>query len=310
MNHVTDREGALFKVTWSNGKVGYSDLMPRPELGDLSLDQELENLKKFKMSSLVEQMIALANRDADFRSTGKNAFQDSKKVKNSYFISEVTSTDSSLFEKIRSQKFSTLMIDCGQNFEDEAEHVRRILRMTNFIVRLDFNAKADFSILERFMAKIEPGLKPRIEYIEDPMPFEPSSWAEATNLAPLAIETQYPHVQWDNPSLVPKIKTLVIRPSRFDIDKSIKNALQYNCKMVVTSSLEHPVSTAHASLVASDLMIKYPLLVSDHDCLYQTFYAPHSFSGYLTAQGPYLTTSPGLGIGFDAKFKALNWDPL
>lgn len=308
--YLKDREGALFRVSWPNGKVGYADLMPRPELGDLSLEQELLALKKLRMSPLIEQMIALAKRDADFRAADKNAFQESKKVKNNYFISEVTKTETSLLDSIKNQNFSTLMIDCGQNFDEEAEHVRRILRMTNFMVRLDFNGKADFSSFERFMTKIEPGLKPRIEYVEDPMPFDPEAWKEAARLAPLGIESQYSYVQWGRPELVPPIKTLVIRPSRIDHEKAVKNALQYNCKLVVTSSLEHPVSTAHASIIASDLITRYPLLVSDHDCLYQTFYAPHAFSGYLTSQGPYLTNSPGTGIGFDAKFKALSWDPL
>lgn len=310
LSYLREREGAILKVAWPNGKVGYADLMPKPELGDPTLEQELLALKKLKMSQRVEQMIALAKRDADYRTTGKNAFQESKKVKNNFFISEVTKTDSQLLDSIKKQNFSTVMIDCGQNFEEESDHVRRILRMTNFMVRLDFNGKADFSTFERFITKIEPGLKPRIEYVEDPMPFEPDAWKEASRLAPLGIENQYPLVQWEKPELVPNIKTMVIRPSRVDTEKAIKNALQYNCKIVVTSSLEHPVATAHASLIASDLMTRYPLLVSEHDCLYQTFYAPHAFSGFLASQGPYLTNSPGTGIGFDAKFKTLNWDPL
>lgn len=310
MSKIEVRSGAILKVTWPNGNSGYSDIMPRKELGDQDLQVHFENFKKGHLSDLMEQAIFLAKNDSAFRSLKKNAFDGTKKVKNNYFISNILGLDSTSLDGIKSQNFSSLLIDLGRDLEAESVAVRRLLRQSNLSVRLDFNAKADWSSFERFMTNIEPGLRARIEFIEDPIPYDPDSWKEAARLGPLGIESQLKFVDWSKPTKIPPIKVISIRPSRIDIEEAIHNAQSINAKMLITSSLEHPVSVAHATLVASDLMTRFPNQVLDHDCLYQNFFAPHLLSGSLMTMGPYIVTSKGTGIGFDRNFAALKWSAL
>jgi O-succinylbenzoate synthase len=212
--------------------------------------------------------------------------------------------------QIKDQNFTSIMVDCGQDWDAELHSVKKLLKHSGLMVRLDFNAKADFSIFERFMTNIEPSTRARIEYVEDPMPFEPESWRDASRLVSLGVESQYSQIPWDSPEKIPPIRALVIRPSRIDANLAVQRALANKMKIVITSSLEHPVSIAHASYLASRLTAKDPTVLSDHDCLYQTFFAPHTFSGTLNSQGPFLSSLDGYGIGFDLKFMTLQWTLL
>lgn len=307
---LAPRHGALIRVTWVGGRIGYSDLMPRSEFKEIGLDQELENLRKNKLSSLAEQMMALAKLDADVRTQGKNAFTGVKKVKNNYFITDITTVTTKQLDDIRDQGFSTLMIDIDTDLEGGTENVRRILRHGHFMVRIAMNSSGNFSSLERFMTVIEPGLRPRIEFMMDPFPFEPSAWREASQLVPLAIEREIPNVLWTSENL-PNLKAIGLRPSRMDTDLILRRALKCNAKVFVTSSFEHPVGVAHAGLVAADLVTRYPNMMMEHDCIPHLIYAPHSMSGVIRSQGPYLvSTDGGNGIGFDQKLNALPWTKL
>ena len=311
MTSLKNREGAIIKVTWPNGKFGYADLMPKPETGDPTLGEELANLKNFQLSPLVEQTIALAKRDAKLRDEKKNAFKGAKRVKNNYFLVEnLSNVTSVLLEQIKSQNYSSIKIDCGKDFEKECDIIRRILKLSNFLLRLDFNAKADFSTFERFVTNIEIGLRPRIEFILDPMPYDFEAWKDATKLAAVGIDSQYNHVSWGDPKTVPQMKYLAIRPSRIDVDAAIERAQQYNFKILVTSSLEHPISIAHASLIASDIVTANTANTWDHDCLYHGFYAPNEFSGSIRSQGPYLLETDGAGIGFENHLPKMTWTAL
>ena len=75
------RAGALFKVQWPNGNVGYSDIFPWPELGDEPLAQQISMLGKGQLTPLIEQSIWLAKKDAALRKTNTNAFKAAPKIK-------------------------------------------------------------------------------------------------------------------------------------------------------------------------------------------------------------------------------------
>jgi o-succinylbenzoate synthase len=310
LSRLIDRHGAILKITWPDGRLGYSSLMPREERQDAPFLEHLAEFKKGRISFLLEQSISMAKTDAKFRGQGKNAFDGAKKVRNNYFIPEPLKVDTKTMALIKDQNFVTLMIDVGQDLPAEVDAVRRILKMTKFLVRLNFNAKADWPSFERFMSVIEPGLKPRIEFVVDPMPYDQEAWKDASRFAPVAVDSQLSYIEWSEPKSLPQLKAIIIRPTVVDTEEMVKHALAMKCKLVVSSSFEHPIAVAHSTLIASDLNTRFPFQVLDHDCLYQNFYVPHAFSGLIATQGPFILSATGKGIGFSRQLQELDWKSI
>jgi O-succinylbenzoate synthase len=69
----SERSGALLKVEIADG-VGYSDLHPWQELGDLPLSDQLNSLKTSVPSKQAQRSLALAEFDRSARSKGISAF--------------------------------------------------------------------------------------------------------------------------------------------------------------------------------------------------------------------------------------------
>ena len=61
------RSGALLRVEFGDSLVGYADLHPWPELGDLSLKYQFELLTNNLASNLINQSIRFARIDAEHR---------------------------------------------------------------------------------------------------------------------------------------------------------------------------------------------------------------------------------------------------
>ena len=68
------RRGALLKVEWALGQIGYSDLHPWPEFGEQPLDVHLEQLSSMKFTRLTEISLEFNYIDREFRLLKRNAF--------------------------------------------------------------------------------------------------------------------------------------------------------------------------------------------------------------------------------------------
>jgi hypothetical protein len=75
----------------------------------------------------------------------------------------------------------------------------------------------------------------------------------------------------------------------------------------VTSSLDHPVGVAHASIVAGIIKKNTINRILDCGCYTTKLYKPNEFSIKIKDQGPYILNSPGMGIGFDDLLGGISW---
>lgn len=303
--------GALLKIQWPNGNEGFSDLHPWPELGDHDLETHLVALANGKISQLVEQAIWLAKKDASLRKSGKNAFVGAAKVKNHYLISDyITFTDSTMRD-LRSSGFTTIKIKVGRNIEEEAEFIKRMIKQNPVGIRLDFNAKIDFDKYEKFISYFALAEKARIEFIEDPIKWDLKAWTEARKLGvPLAVDFEIDKVDWEKLEAPLPFKVVIIKPTRQDVEKTVKLVNRFALKMVITSALDHPVGVAQALMVASELKKFYPNTLLECGCLTLRIYKPNEFSTRIQVQGPYLNAIAGTGIGFNDLLQKLDWQPV
>jgi len=301
------REGMLLRMQWPDQKIGFADLFPWPEFGDDPVDHHIEKLKQGHISGLLEQAIWLGRKDAILRSQNKNALTDSAKIKNHYLINDFTKMNDSLLSQIRSSGFSTIKVKMGRGWKEEIEWINKTLRDFPFTCRLDYNSKGEPAIFERMFSFLAPGLKQRIEFVEDPFPWDLDVWTDAAKIAPLALDQEYKNVNWEQIQGEPPFRVLVLKPARQDVEEVTQRASQKALKIVVTSSMDHPVGVAHAVRVAAELKKKYVTQVLECGCLTIKSYKPNEFSSSMIIQGPYITQIPGTGIGFDQIFQNLSW---
>lgn len=304
------REGALLKVQWPNGAIGYADIFPWPEFGDASLDEQIKALARGKLSNVVEQSIWLAKKDAVWRRDGKNIHSGAAKVKNHYLISDFMKFTDENMKEAKSAGFTTFKIKVGRAVDEEGKFVARFIKQNSMMVRLDFNAKSDFSEFERLMSHLGPAEKARVEYVEDPVPWDIEAWQEISELVPIAIDNESEHLDLEKFSEKPPFQIMILKPSRQDMEKAINFVNKFGLKMVVSSSLDHPVGIAHACAQASELKKFYPNRVLDCGCLSMRTYKPNEFSTQIQTTGPFLKDIRGSGIGFDDLFNRIEWTPV
>lgn len=305
---VKEREGALLKIEWPDGKTGYADLHPWPELGDAPLAAHLQDLAKGKISSLVEQSIWLARKDAQLRADKKNYFDEGVPLKNNFILSQVKGVVPGFLDEIKSEGFTSVKVKVGRDLQGEIGFLTH-LAAAGLAIRLDFNAIGSWQIFEKFMSQVPPTVRPFIEYIEDPFPYDEKSWSEAQKLAPIAVDNEFHKVRW-NRDEKPPFDVMVVKPARVDVDKAVEYCKKWNLKMTITSSMDHPVGVAHAVGVAMELKKLHGDMILDAGCMTHRLYQMDLFATELFTQGPYFAKGRGYGVGFDNILKALKWYPV
>lgn len=304
------RHGSLLKVQWPNGKQGYADLFPWPELGDLDLGTQLVAIKQGKLTTLAEQAIWLAKEDAKFRAEKKSFFAGSARIKNHFLISDISSISESAISGLRSAGFTTIKLKVGRRIEEETKFISRLVKQNPFVVRLDFNASVDFTTYKKFMTLLDLSERAKIEFVEDPIPWDYANWKEAATFAPLAMDQEIGKVDWESLNGRPPFKVLILKPARQDAEQAINLAVTNDLKICVTSALDHPVGVAHACHIASEIKAKHPSALLDCGFLSLRSYKPNEFSARVLVAGPYLNGINGTGVGFDDLLEQREWTPI
>lgn len=308
VSEAAAREGALFKIEWSDGLTGYGDLHPWTLLGDSSLDEQLNGLRAGKISSQMEQTIWLAHRDAEARAAKKNLFDTGSPVRNNYLITHFDELEEGLLDSIKKEGFTTVKLKVGRDIKAEQATLVHIAA-AGLKMRLDFNAVTSWQVFERFVKSLDPEVLAYIEYIEDPFPYEPSAWQEARSLVKIAMDNQLHKVRWDQMQQCP-FDVLIIKPAKMDIMKAVDHCRQWNLKATVTSYMDHPVGVAHALILAMQLKRDCGDMILESGCLTHRLYGMDAFSAELETRGPFVRKVPGTGIGFNDLLESLSWQPI
>jgi len=313
------RQGALLKVEFEKKHVGFADLHPWVERGDLAIDRQLELLKHSQLTDLTKGAIRLAQLDAEFRFKKLNAFSDPySSVKNHALIFDLFSVNLSEVEFLLHQGFDTLKIKIGRLLKAEKEKLLEIAKNFSIIqLRLDVNAQVDGQTILEWTDSLDPILKTKIELIEDPCPYDQKVWQKLNKNVPLAADFEKSFLRsFLNPAESLKIKSskldygiefLVIKPARENVETLIELAEQLDAKVYFTSNLGHSIESAATSYVASYYKNKLPQLVKTCGNIHESFYQDDFFSGEMQFEGPYLTHVKGLGFGFDKELNQLGW---
>jgi o-succinylbenzoate synthase len=309
LNNVTnmgERKGVLLKIEWPDGLIGYSDLHPWPEFGDAPWEDQLAGIRHGQISPMMEQSIWLARKDAQLRKQDKNAFQGLAIVKNNYIVTDIASEAEGLADRLKTAGFDTVKIKVGRDLQQEAEFISLLGRDGAFKLRLDFNSMGTWQTYERFMSSIDKVALQRVQYVEDPFPFDVQAWTEAKRFAPIAIDNQLSKVDLKKLQGKP-FDVVVLKPAKNDVNFVLHQSVIHDFKITVTSYMDHPVGVIHALAIASELKKSHPQRILDAGCMTLKLFQMDSYSAEVVTSGPFLKRPTGKGIGFDALLSREPW---
>jgi O-succinylbenzoate synthase len=291
------RKGALLRVTFEDGLVGYCDCHPWVELGDAPLDRQLSALSHPDKTPLLNCSLKFARIDAKARRDLRSVF-DGLSIPPSHLL---VSLDQSLHAPVE-EGIHHFKLKAGSSLEREiAVMTSWCSAYPNIKLRLDFNERHDRSYFLNYWENVPGSVRRCIDFIEDPYPYNPHEWKEDQQSCQL-------HFACDHASE----KALHEAKSPFIIiDKPAVNPapqnMDPNARLVVTSYLDHPFGQVCAAYAAARLKEQHPTQVLVCGLLSHLCYENNPFVMELKSKGPFLQPASGTGFGFNHLLEGLPW---
>ena len=264
------REGALLRIG-----DGYADLHPWPELGDRSLDEQLALLSRGELTSQLRASFRLAEADADARRRGVSLF-DGLEIPLSHWPGPDPPDG---FDTVKTKGAASLPPD-----------VR---------LRIDFNGSLS---PDQFLAVAAALPKERVDFVEDPCPFDAETWRRVRAATGLRLaydrepagSSRLPAGQ--RPATV--FDVLVHKPA-------LHPDWPQHDDVVVTSYMDHPVGQFGAAWVAAAHRTNPRCGLMTH-----VLYEPDAFVERVQRDGARLLPPAGSGIGFDDLLERIPWKSI
>ena len=314
------RKGALLRIQFDSDRVGYSDCHPWPELGDLPLSAQLNELREERLTPLTQRSLEHARVDAEARRVNQSLFVTNRlrkqpfHLKNHSLISNLLSLDETKIREKAQAGYSHLKIKVGISPHLEAVCLRKLepcLSDFNLKVRLDFNSSLTERDFDSFLSDLG-SCRRRINFIEDPVPFDGKVWKSLQEKweIPLALDrTENMELEFVEPQA---FSFLIHKPAIQDPHWIVSCSQKLKVPVVVTSYLDHPLGQMCAAWVATEVLPQAGAFAVEETCgvLSHSSYRPHAFSEEIQCEGPYLKLPLGTGFGFDRLLAGKNWRSL
>jgi O-succinylbenzoate synthase len=287
------RRGALIRV---NG--GVADIHPWPELGDLPLDEQLARLARGEITPLTERSLEFASIDASARRDGRSLF-DGLTIPPSHWPGPDPPPS---FDTVKLKSIDVI-----------PERVR---------LRIDFNATLTAAEFVKVAATLP---RERIDFIEDPCPYDASVWRElrertglrlALDRAPSSSQHRQECLchtgsdrmchtdndpMWHRHSCLCSVNSyevLIVKPALEEIPCS-------DAEIVVTSYMDHPIGQLCAAYTAATAGIQSTCGLITH-----VLFENDPFIERVRIDGRRLVPPGGWGWGFDDLLETLPWQKL
>jgi O-succinylbenzoate synthase len=299
------RHGVLLRL---DGE-GFSDLHPWPEFGQEPLAEQLASLAAGRPAPLAAQALSHARTDAAARRAGISLFAGLPTVRSHALFTGWTGAPRTAFEDAAARGFGRIKLKIGRDPVREAEALNALADLP---VRWRLDANARFpdaaAINDGFLARLTPAVHGRLDFLEDPCPYDPQEWTlltERTGL-PLALDWQLP----SPPPPWPGVRLLVLKPASQNVVPLAAAAVAAGLNLVVTHSMDHPLGRAIALQTAMQLRRDHGDRVLDGGLSGGGLHAPDVFQGLWSDLDPAPGIPPGTGFGFDEVLAGLAWEPL
>ncbi len=294
------RQGALLKIDFHDGLTGYCDCHPWEELGDLSVQNQLALLKQNDTTPLLDCSLRFARLDAEARQDHRSLF-DGIQIPPSHQI--VSLSDD--IKKLAEIGITHFKLKLGTQIEKEILTLKSWVEIVPGLkLRPDFNERLSRESFIDYWDKIPFTVKQKIDYIEDPYPYDPIYWSEdqiQLNVSFAADHQAFKALQHSKSAQYIVHKPAVEKPPSLTDSKT---------QLVITTYLDHPLGQMCAAYTAAKLKAIYPNQVNLCGLLSHKCYQNDPFVHAIHSVGQQLTSPGGTGFGFDTLLKELQWKSL
>lgn len=288
------RLGALVKIEHPGVGIGYADLHPWPELGDLPLHTQLSQLKEGVLTPLSRNSVEFTRIDAQARCSGTHLWEGLSIPPSHALVNEIGELfDERKLSEIFSQGFDRIKIKLGRDADNEAILLNALSSRLQgrALLRLDFNSTLSHETWIRFAASLSESPLQSIEFVEDPFRWDAQSgFGESSEKPPLALDRGSDSVT--ESSICPPY--LIIKPAVSDVGAILQRARSWQRRVVFTSYLDHPLGQLWAAWTAATAARSMP--VETCGLLSQNAYEAHSLGDLIGARGPHLVAQDTVGI--------------
>jgi len=304
------RSGALIRVEFDDETTGYADLHPWEEFGHAPLEDQLASLANNQPTPLASLALRHARTDAAARRAGLSLFDGLPGVCSHTLFTDWTAAPRHAFEQCVAEGYHAAKLKIGRDPQREAEALNA---WADLPLRWRLDANASFTTggaesIEAFLTKLTPDIRSNIEFLEDPMPYEPRAWSHLVERGkiPLALDWELPAT----PPPWPGAQILAVKPAAQDTFPLALAAAHAGMQIVVTHSMDHPLGQSVALWTAMRLRQRHGELVPDGGLQAVGLYEANEFSAQIRTLGPQTAPPPGTGFGFDQLLERLPWKTL
>ena len=306
------RLGALLRVEFEKDLVGYGDVHPWTELGDAPLAEQLGGLYKGELTDLTRKSIGFAGMDAKARKEGVGLLSGVEIPESHVLVLEPNFLKPEHITALSQRGYRFAKLKMGVNLQEEVSHLNKLASLDwnlknnqTFLLRLDFNTKPSFEEFEKkFLSKINDKLKSRIDFIEDPCPYNPKHWQEILDQG---FTLTYDRKDQGLPISGLVADIIVYKPAVEEGTEILEYCKLHEKKMFVTSYMDHSVGQMFAAVEAARYQQEEPQLFYGAGLLSHLVYEKEEFCEQFKMQGPRFVPPSGVGIGFDELLKKRSW---
>ncbi len=305
-SHTTQHEGALIRVE-SDGTSGYGCIHPWVELGDLSLDELLLELKEGRVSRQVRCALHCAEIDRIARFKGVSLF-DGLQVPDSHatIVGGLDRVAISVEEG-----FDTVKMKMGRDLQADIKLVIEVHEaFPELKLRFDFNGVLGAGQILQFVEGLGAAIREQIDFLEDPTSLEEPVWEELRDN--YGVKTAVDRGIDKASASELEFDYAILKPAVNQVEKLCDSSLLSGRNVVITSYMDHPVGQCYAAYTAGLLDEKYLGLVNKR-CGLMThgLYEPDAFTEQLGKKSSkWKSPHGGTGLGFDDLLEDLAWKKL
>lgn len=304
------RKGAILRVRFDSGAVGYADVCPFGEMGDRPLEYELKQFSVGKPSPLGARSLFFAELDAQARAKQKSLYIPNVKIKNHFLITDIARFDLTRVDKIEAAGYSEFKVKMGQDLVKETELIEKLSNRfsSRSKLRIDFNSALSRDRFVDWFDKNQKWLRPFLDYIEDPFAYDAREWREvsqkrgitfALDLAADAVTTNAEGAQ-----------VIVVKPAVQDPEPLVQKFKSTNKKFVFTHYMDFPIGQMFALATVQMLYPRIQEQLLTCGLQFHDIYEGFSFQDQVRMDGPYVLPPEGYGIGFDSLLSNMAWVEL
>jgi len=162
-------EGALIKYDG-----GHGCLQPWPSLGDNDLTFHLSSIIENNPTDQVLACLKCCRIDAEARIKGIDLFDGLNVPKSHFAVPYLEGREISTALKDEMKNFSHVKVKANNKINELAVYIENLPR--HLSIRVDFNSSLEPSQLIEFTTSLSTNCLQRIDFIEDPFPYEPDMW--------------------------------------------------------------------------------------------------------------------------------------